>query len=298
MTKKNLHSFQHTLLDWYQANKREFLWRREAPVPFLTLVSEVMLQQTQTSRVEEKLPLFLEQFPTISALAEANNADIIRAWKGMGYNNRALRLRDAARIICQRHNAIIPQTIQELLALPGIGHYTATALLAFSFGKDVAVIDVNIRRVYSRIFHKMETTAATLPEAHVNQIAEDSFPRGRASEWHQALMDIGALFCTARKPDCIACPLRFQCESAGEMIEFTPPKKTEPSYKSIPRRIWRGKTVELLRNAPQLSSEIIAINLFGKFPTPEDYSWLKEILTTLQKDGIIRQEDEICMLQE
>src|SRR5258707_760287 len=141
MNSKDIKDFQNIVLDWYKNNKREFLWRRETPEPFLTLVSEVMLQQTQTARVEEKLPAFFELFPTIHALADASNADIIRAWKGMGYNNRALRLRDAAKAICQKHNGLIPKTIDELLSLPGIGRYTATALMSFSFKMDIAVID-------------------------------------------------------------------------------------------------------------------------------------------------------------
>ncbi len=193
MNPKDRHGFQNTVLDWYKKNKREFLWRRETPEPFLTLVSEVMLQQTQTARVEEKLPIFFEQFPTIFALAEANNADIIRAWKGMGYNNRALRLRDAARAICELHNGLIPRTLDELLSLPGIGRYTATALMSFSFKIDIPVVDVNIRRVYSRVFFKMETTSSVAPEKEIHEIAESIYPRNLSSDNYGYWRDI--LYC-------------------------------------------------------------------------------------------------------
>lgn len=296
MNQKDLQVFQNLVLDWYMVNKREFLWRRETPEPFITLVSEVMLQQTQTARVEEKLPQFLEQFPTIFALAEATNADIIRAWKGMGYNNRALRLRDTARIICELHNGGIPQTLEELLALPGIGRYTATALLAFSFGCDVAVVDVNIRRVYSRVFYTMETTASVASESSINELAESVYPKGHASDWHQAIMDIGAHFCTARQPNCTNCPLGTHCLSSGAMIEFTSPKRAEPSYNGIPRRIWRGKTVELLRNEYAISLEAMNIALFGELPTEQDRNWLREVLLALEKDGIILLEGNMIRL--
>ncbi len=298
MNQKDLQVFQNLVLDWYMVNKREFLWRRETPEPFITLVSEVMLQQTQTARVEEKLPQFLEQFPTIFALAEATNADIIRAWKGMGYNNRALRLRDAARYICEHHKGLIPQTFDELLVLPGIGRYTATALMAFSFGLDVAVVDVNIRRVYSRVFYSMETTASVTSENNINEIARSIYPKGRASDWHQAIMDIGAHFCAARQPDCINCPLRLHCVSAGAMIEYTLPKRAEPSYNGIPRRIWRGKIVELLRNAHTISPEAMSVALFGELPDDRDHKWLLEVLPALEKDGIILHEGNIVRLNE
>lgn len=298
MTSKDIQEFQNTVLDWYKNNKREFLWRRETPEPFLTLVSEVMLQQTQTARVEEKLPIFLEQFPTIFVLAEANNADIIRAWKGMGYNNRALRLRDAARAVCEIHKGNIPQELDELLALPGIGRYTATALLAFSFRIDIAVVDVNIKRVYSRVFFKMETTSSVAPQKEINEIADNIYPKGLSSEWHQAIMDIGALYCTARQPDCKNCPLRDFCKSVGAMIEYTAPKRAEPSHNGIPRRIWRGKTVELLRNNHAMELENISLSLFGAFATHEDSKWLYQVLQTLEKDGIVLQEDNVIRLRE
>ena len=298
MNPKDRHGFQNTVLDWYKKNKREFLWRRETPEPFLTLVSEVMLQQTQTARVEEKLPIFFEQFPTIFALAEANNADIIRAWKGMGYNNRALRLRDAARAICELHNGLIPRTLDELLSLPGIGRYTATALMSFSFKIDIPVVDVNIRRVYSRVFFKMETTSSVAPEKEIHEIAESIYPRNLSSYWHQAIMDIGAIFCTARQPDCKNCPLNDSCISSGKMIEYTAPKRAEPSYNGIPRRIWRGRTVELLRNTHELTSESINVSLFGELATDADHEWLQQVLSGLEKDGIIQWDGNVIQLRE
>jgi len=298
MKSKDLREFQKVVLDWYKVHKREFLWRRETPEPFITLVSEVMLQQTQTARVEEKLPPFLEQFPTIQSLASATNADIIRAWNGMGYNNRALRLRNAAKLICERHNGQIPNTEAELLSLPGIGRYTATALMSFSFKIDIPVVDVNIRRVYSRVFFKMETTSSVAPEKAIHEIAENIYPRNRSSDWHQAIMDVGAIHCTARQPDCKNCPLNALCISSEKMVEYTAPKRAEPEYKGIPRRIWRGRIVELLRNSQKLSIDNIAEKLFNDIVTVNDREWLQEVLSKLEQDSLIYQQENVVRLCE
>ncbi|MBK9247645.1 MAG: A/G-specific adenine glycosylase [Ignavibacteria bacterium] len=241
MNQKDIRTFRQLLMTWYADNKREFPWRKETPEPFVTLVSEVMLQQTQTSRVAEKLPLFLEKFPTIQRLATATNSEVIRAWQGMGYNSRALRLRDCARSIVDKYDGEIPSTKHELLELIGIGNYTASALLAFCFKQNVAVVDVNIRRVYSRIASKMTTTSMLLPVKEIDELAEKIFPRGESSMWHQAVMDIGSSFCTARKPKCKECPLGSVCLSSGEMVDVPPVKRSEPSRYGVPRRIWRGE---------------------------------------------------------
>lgn len=299
MNPKQIHLLQTTLLDWYSRNKREFPWRKETPVPFITLISEVMLQQTQTSRVAEKLPEFLEKFPTIERLAAATNAEIIRAWQGMGYNSRAIRLRDCARAVVEKHGGEIPSTKAELLDLIGIGNYTASALMAFCFKKDVAVVDVNIRRVYSRIVEKMDTTASLLPVKTVDALAEELYPRGQSSAWHQALMDIGAGYCTARKPKCAECPLKSACASAGTMTEQSPVRRVEPSRYGVPRRIWRGKIVEQLRREHiGLSIDDIAAHLFGFAATNEDKVWLDELTKQLEKDGICRQNNGLILLSD
>lgn len=290
-----------TVLAWYSANAREFLWRERQdisrkgnspPEPYLVLVSETMLQQTQTSRVQEKLPAFLRQFPTLSVLAAASNAEIITAWEGMGYNSRALRLRDCAKAIIERYSGKIPPTIEELRSLPGIGPYTASAIAAFAFHSDVAVVDVNIRRVYSRLLRAMPTTADVLPEAELTAFAERTFPRGQSSAWHQAIMDIGAMFCTARAPKCALCPVRKLCASANNMAEAVRTKKAEPSFDGIPNRIWRGRVVQLLRKVPMNTwsdSTTLYNQLFSAslFTTTEREQWFSRLLQGLERDAIV-----------
>ncbi len=290
---------QGLILDWYGKHAREFIWREYAdshnhfiPQPYLVLLSEVMLQQTQTSRIQEKLPEFYRTFPSIERLSEATNAEIIKAWEGLGYNSRALRLRDCAKAVVERFSGIIPSDYEELLSLPGIGPYTASALVAFAFHKDIAVVDVNIRRVYSRICSVLETTADTMPEADCTAFAERIYPKGKASAWHQAIMDIGALFCTARAPKCPLCPLQSVCASSHQLREAVRIKKQEPTFEGKPNRIWRGRIVQILRgleasewySGEQLYNQLFSASLFS---TTAREQWLLEILTTLEREAIV-----------
>lgn len=285
--KSGILKIQTFLLQWYSDFQRSFLWRSENPKPYIVLISETMLQQTQTSRVEQKLPGFLKLFPTIFDLAKASNAEIIRAWQGMGYNSRALRLRDCARSIVENFAGDIPHDEAALLKLPGIGSYTARALQAFAFKKDVAVVDVNIRRVYSRLLKTMPTTASVAPERDVQEFAEAVFPRGKSSEWHQAVMDLGATICTARAPKCLICPMQTVCASAFAMKEEKVLKRAEPSHHSTPNRIWRGRTVEVLRNIEEISASSLLLKVLKTEVAPEDSEWFEGILKGLEKDGMI-----------
>lgn len=300
MSEVNKIRLREELLVWYDRHARQFFWREHhnkkanPPDPYVVLVSEVMLQQTQTSRVQEKLPIFLQQFPTLQALASADNATIIKAWEGMGYNSRALRLRDCAKALLERHYGMIPSTKHDLLALPGIGSYTASAIMAFAYHEDVAVLDVNIRRVYSRLIARMATTADVLEESVVEDFAESIYPRGQASRWHQAVMDVGALFCTARAPKCSVCPLQVLCASAEGMSEVRKEKRSEPSWNGTPNRIWRGRIVQILRGVEAeqtMTVDEITTQLFPTmlFHSEEEHQtqWLRSVLAGLERDGIV-----------
>lgn len=164
-----------------------------------------MLQQTQASRIALKFPEFLNTFPTIEKLSNATNAQMIIAWQGMGYNNRAIRLRDCAKQIVDTFNGNIPSNYSDLLSLPGIGTYTASAILSFAFKHNISVIDINMYRIYSRVFGL--DIYDTKTKSEVKTIAEHIYPRDFSSSWHQALMDIGSSFCKAQNPKCILCPI-------------------------------------------------------------------------------------------
>jgi A/G-specific adenine glycosylase len=278
--------------EWYDEHRRELQWRTTAD-PYRILVSEVMLQQTQVSRVKVKLPLFLRTFPTLKSLARASAAEVVRAWSGMGYNNRAVRLRDLARVVVDRHRGTLPKDAPSLLGLPGIGPYTAHALLCFAFGKRVPLVDVNIRRVLSRVFGKMPSLDSTVTEKAAWALAAEVLPHD-AYTWNQALMDLGATVCTARHPLCAACPLRKSCLSATTLelarpVKRAPRVNAEPSYQGIPQRVWRGRAVEALRNVRERSS--ISLEELGRRLKPdfheEEAAWLLSVITGLAKDGLV-----------
>jgi A/G-specific adenine glycosylase len=188
---------QARLLDWYGANGRDLPWRRTND-PYAVLVSEVMLQQTQVARVVPRFEAFLRLFPTLEALAGRPLADVLRSWRGLGYNNRAERLWRCARVSVARSSpgrpVSLPDTLEGLLTLPGIGPYTARAVMVFAHNADLAAVDANVRRVLT---HELDLTPDLGPLA-LQAVADAVLPRGRSLDWHNALMDYGSLVLTAR----------------------------------------------------------------------------------------------------
>jgi A/G-specific adenine glycosylase len=241
---------QRSLLNWYRRNARVFPWRVRDVDPYVVVVSEIMLQQTQAQRVTEALPRFLEQFPTVHALAQATNAQMIRQWKGMGYNSRALRLRDAARMIVLRHDGVVPSDVDALRELPGIGPYASASIATFAYNKRVPVLDVNVRRVYSRWMRRQRTTIDVESDNVLTLFAMNVIPARSASRWHHAVMDLGATICTARKPLCTSCPMADLCPSAHVLEHAQRAKRAEPMFRGEPQRLWRGRFVNALREAP------------------------------------------------
>jgi A/G-specific adenine glycosylase len=280
---------QRTILKWYRLHGRTLPWRNIHD-PYRILLSEIMLQQTQVSRVLVKYPLFLKRFPTMKALARARRSDVVRTWQGMGYNNRAVRIHTLAQVVATRHSGKIPSTEEALTALPGIGTYTARAVMCSAFGTRVSFVDVNIRRLFSRIFWKMPDTGSMMAESLINQTAEQALPRTRVYDWNQALMDIGATICTARSPLCEECPLAGLCASAGAMQPPAPaPKKHERALYGIPHRIYRGRIIEHLRNGRARRG--VPLHEIGPHILPrfgaKHAAWLERLLKDLERDGLV-----------
>lgn len=191
------------LLAWGQARLRDLPWRRERD-PWRILVAEVMLQQTQVDRVVPKWQAFLDVFPTPSSCAAAPLGDVLRLWQGLGYPRRAKHLHATACAVADRHGGVVPDRLDALLALPGVGPYTARAVLAFAFARDVGVVDTNIARVLAR------TAGERLTAKVAQQRADRLVPHGEGWLWNQALMDLGATVCRPA-PRCGACPLAPSC---------------------------------------------------------------------------------------
>ena len=191
------------VLAWGVPRMRDLPWRRERD-PWRILVAEVMLQQTQVARVIPKWEAFLDSFPTPAACADASLGDVLRLWQGLGYPRRARNLQAAAVVVVERHRGQLPDDLDELLALPGIGPYTARAVLAFAFEQDVAVVDTNIARVLAR------GAGEKLTPARAQRTADALVPRDHGWAWNQVLMDLGATLCRPT-PDCAGCPVAPSC---------------------------------------------------------------------------------------
>ncbi len=288
-------AFRRRLLRWYRLEHRRFPWRNTRN-PYRILISEVMLQQTQASRVAEKYGGFLDKFPTVNALAHASAAEVIRAWKGMGYNNRAVRLRDLAATVVNAMGGRIPRSVPTLEQLPGVGKYTAHAVASFAFGRRVPVVDVNIRRVLSRICWRMRDCLDLKDERIIWRQAGRILPRNSGT-WTQALMELGATICTHSSPSCDRCPVAVHCRSRN-LPNHAPNKdgsgtarigKTIEMRSTIPRRIWRGKIVEALRHVDgrgPLTPLQLGRLIKADFQTA-DLPWLAGILRSLQEDGLV-----------
>lgn len=319
------------LLAWYAREGRASLPWRHTRDPYAILVSEVMLQQTQVDRVLPKYRAFLTRFPTLAALAAAPRAAVIQEWAGLGYNARAVRLHEIARQAVERFGGSLPDHLEGLLALKGIGRYTAGAVACFAFGLPVATVDTNIRRVLWRVFRGIEpavwpSDARATREALA--LAEWALPADRAYDWQQALMDLGATICVARRPLCERCPLVSSCRAYEETARVTlfpsgealarlrdeqesvarglvaeerasyvvgeprtrrPAKKTELPFTQT-SRYFRGRVIAALRALP--AGESLTLSALGPLArpeyTPDDARWLAGVVDGLARDGLAR----------
>jgi A/G-specific adenine glycosylase len=204
---------QRRLVRWYADKGRDLPWRHTRD-PYRILVSEVMLQQTQVERVLAYYEPFLQRYPTIEALAQSPEPAVREAWDGLGYYARARHLHRTAQQVSREHGGRIPADLRAIQQLPGIGRYTAGAVLSFAYGQDAAILDTNAARVLARVFGVRTHGSKTRLQRRLWEIAEAVTPRGRADRFNQAIMDLGALVCRPRIPNCSACPLRLCCRSA------------------------------------------------------------------------------------
>ncbi len=206
--------FRTRLLAWYRRHGRDLPWR-STDDPYHILVSEMMLQQTQVDRVLPKYYEWLAKFPSLATLAEAPEADVTSAWRPLGYNIRPARLQSIAREAVSKFGGQLPSDEETLLSFKGIGRYTAGAIRSFAFGARAAILDTNVARVLFRVFIAEGDPKSHAMKARLWRISETLVPQRHVFDFNQALMDLGATVCTARKPRCPACPLARMCRSAG-----------------------------------------------------------------------------------
>jgi A/G-specific adenine glycosylase len=298
---KRVHS---ELLQWYALEQRDLPWRSTHD-PYAILVSEMMLQQTQVQRVVPKFEQFLSTFPTLADLAQASTADVISVWVPLGYNMRAVRLQSISRQVMEEYNGRIPDTIEELLKLKGIGRYTAGAIACFAFMKQVAMVDTNIHRVLHRIFLGLNLSKPEFTNDQRLILAEKVLPDGQAYNWNQALMDLGATICTSSNPQCTRCPLQANCKAHTDLSEYSLfPSGTamrqlrrvaekKELYRKQPftstNRYFRGRIVDHLCSLPECQR--IPLTSLGPIIKQDfqdkDLIWLQQLVEKLAKDGLV-----------
>jgi A/G-specific adenine glycosylase len=284
------------LLAWFEANSRDLPWRKTRD-PYRILVSEVMLQQTQVDRVIPFYERFLTTFPDLHALADAPVSEVIRLWSGLGYNRRAVNLQRTAQAVVHDHAGAFPREVTALQTLPGIGPYTAGAIACFAFEQDVAFIDTNMRRVIHRLVSGPELPQPQLSDREIIAIAAELVPPNDGWRWNQALIEFGALQCTARKPACVICPLREVCVAAP-VIHATIaslPKGTRLKHEGTfegSNRQYRGRILRALQTAPAgLSLPALGEQVREAF-SDDHLPWLVELVEALARDGLAAVAEE------
>jgi A/G-specific adenine glycosylase len=224
------------LLGWFDANARVLPWRQNKD-PYRIWLSEIMLQQTQVQTVIPYYEKFLRSWPTIRDLAAAPLSLVLKQWEGLGYYARARGLHEAAGLVSRKHGGFIPQSEQELLKLPGIGEYTACAVLSIAFGQPAAAVDGNVARVFSRLAATPWLSGSLPDRREIRKLAERLLPPERPGDWNEALMDLGATICLPRQPRCGDCPLSGIClaSRSGRIGEFpaTPARKARPGQNRV-----------------------------------------------------------------
>ncbi len=291
ISKQEITDFQNHILDWYAQNKRSLPWRElkfdpilKAREPYKIFISEVMAQQTQLSRVIPKYLAWLEVFPTVESLAKADTSEVLRMWSGLGYNRRALNMKKAAEKIINEFNGNFPNSEKDLLSLPGIGQYTARAILCFAFDQQVAVVDTNVRRVIlTQVLKDAEKKVSELrlhdaarekmiTETEMEEIAQTLLPQGMAYEWNQALMDYSAAMLREQK------------------ISIPKQSKFHGSH-----RQYRGRVLKVLLEKKKVSVDQLG-SLIKEGYTDVEKDWLQKLLDELVKEGFVIIENDSVIL--
>lgn len=284
-----------TLAGWFNDSARPLPWRDAGTTPWAILVSEVMSQQTQVSRVEPKWRAFINRWPTPKEFAAASDAEAIRAWERLGYPRRAIQLRACAVAICERHDGTVPSDLDDLMALPGIGPYTAGAVRAFAFGLPAPVIDTNIRRVLTRVFlgEALPPSPNARRDAELWRTVTEDATDFEQVALAKAAMELGALVCTSRSPVCEACPLSASClwVSRGKPAADPTVRRVKQASYSGSLRQMRGRILAELRSVDRMRIDVLEAST-GKTPEGGADERFSLALASLERDGLIVRVDD------
>ncbi len=268
LTKRQIIQFRSLILTWWKSHRRDLPWRHTHD-PYKIALSEIMLQQTQVSRVLQKYHDFLNKFPTVTILAQASVADVLREWKGMGYNRRALYLREMAKEIVDRYGGKFPEDEKLLTKLSGLGTYTARAILVFAYRKNTSCVDTNIRKIIMHFFFNDKPQSPKI----IQDLADRLVPQGQSWEWHQALMDYGAL------------------ELRKLMPKRANRKRAIPFHST--NRFYRGRIIDLLR-VKSYTVDALTEKIHARFDKSREE--VKIIIDDLIKDGLVTRKQALLQL--
>ena len=284
----DLEAVQEALVGWYEDDHRAFPWR-ETDDPYEILVSEVMSQQTQLSRVVEAWEEFLKRWPTVKDLAAADRADVVSFWTAysLGYNNRAKYLHEAARQVIDEYDGEFPETPEGLKKLMGVGPYTANAVASFAFNNGEAVVDTNVKRVCYRAFDVPDDDAA------FEAVAKELMPEGESRIWNNAVMELGGVACT-KSPRCdgAGCPWREWCSAYATGDFSAPDVPTQEAYEGS-RRQFRGRVLGVLREHGEVTLDELGPRVRVDYVPDGEYGreWLRGLVADLERDGLVDVEE-------
>ena len=277
------------LLRWGSSELRDLPWRRTSNAWYV-FVSEVMLQQTSVARVLPKYEAFIERFPTPQSLAEASLGDALALWNGLGYPRRCRNLQASAQMIYARHGGEVPDTLEAMLALPGVGAYTARAVLSFAYRQDVAVVDTNVARIIARM------TGVPLKARELQERADELLPMGLSWEWNQVMMDFGARICVARSPKCSECVVQDICVWRGGPDSPDPAPATAGTSKPQSRfegsdRQARGRAMKAA-----IKNELSHADLVEAMQLEHDPARAQRLIESLLSDGLLKHDKGLFTL--
>lgn len=291
-TTLNIEQFQHDLIDWYECEHRDLPWRKDRD-PYKIWVSEVMLQQTRVDTVIPYFQQFMSRFPTVEALAKADEEEVLKTWEGLGYYSRARNLHEGVREVYAKYDAKVPDNKKDISGLKGVGPYTAGAILSIAYGKAEPAVDGNVMRVLSRILLIEDDIAKAKTRKTFETAVTELIPQDRTSAFNQGLMELGAVVCTPKSPKCLLCPVKDHCQAFREGRQEELPKKGKkkpPKVVPMAVAVVKNEHGEVLIHRRPEKGLLAGLWEFPGFEISRDGNKMQQLLKLLEETYGVKAE--------